>query len=241
MTTAIVGVGNIGSSVARHLVAGGEPVVLTAKDESRAQALAEELGPLARAASVEDAISGAEAVLLAVWLDAMRELIPAYADLLTGKVVIDPSNPSPVRYRRFRRLSVAWAEAERSPTATGWRSAASASNWPGTAATTRRTTPTSTSRPRHPHAGRHRPARLGAVLRHQPVGGRPRVYRGPGRRAGLPVEAPHRGAAWAGCAPATMSTCTSATLGRPAPDPLLPVKNDMGGERHGMAGAAAGF
>ena len=93
MTTAIIGVGNIGSSVARHLVAGGEPVVLTAKDESRAQALAEELGPLARAASVEDAISGADTVLLAVWLDTMRELIPAYANLLTGKVVIDPSNP----------------------------------------------------------------------------------------------------------------------------------------------------
>jgi hypothetical protein len=93
MTTAIVGVGNIGSSVARHLVAGGEPVALTAKDESRAPALAEELGPLARAASVEDAISGADAVLLAVWLDTMRELIPAHANLLTGKVVIDPSNP----------------------------------------------------------------------------------------------------------------------------------------------------
>jgi 8-hydroxy-5-deazaflavin:NADPH oxidoreductase len=93
MTTAIVGVGNIGGAVARHLVAGGEPVVLTAKDGSGPQALAEELGPLARAASVEDAISGADAVLLAVWLDTMRELIPAYANLLTGKVVIDPSNP----------------------------------------------------------------------------------------------------------------------------------------------------
>jgi predicted dinucleotide-binding enzyme len=93
VTTAIIGVGNIGSSVARHLVAGGEPVVLTAKDESRAQALADELGPLARAASAEDAISGADTVLLAVWLDTMRELIPAYANLLTGKVVIDPSNP----------------------------------------------------------------------------------------------------------------------------------------------------
>ena len=93
MTTAIVGVGNIGSAVARHLVAGGEPVVLTAKDESGPQALAEELGPLARSASLEDAISGADAVLLAVWLDTMRELIPAYAGLLTGKVVIDPSNP----------------------------------------------------------------------------------------------------------------------------------------------------
>jgi predicted dinucleotide-binding enzyme len=93
MTTAIVGIGNIGGAVARHLVAGSESVVLAAKDESRAQALAEELGPLARAASAEDAISSADAVILAVWLDSMRELIPAYASLLTGKVVIDPSNP----------------------------------------------------------------------------------------------------------------------------------------------------
>ena len=93
MTTAIVGVGNIGSAVARHLVAGGEPVILTAKDESAPQALAEDLGPLARAASVEDAISAADAVLFAVWLDVMTELIPAYAGLLAGKVVIDPSNP----------------------------------------------------------------------------------------------------------------------------------------------------
>ena len=93
MTTAIVGVGNIGSALARHLVAGGEPVVLAAKDESRAQALAGELGPLAGAASVEDAISGAGTVVLAVWLDSMRELIPAYAHVLKDKVVVDPSNP----------------------------------------------------------------------------------------------------------------------------------------------------
>jgi hypothetical protein len=93
MTTAIVGVGNIGSAVARHLVAGGESVVLAAKEQSRAQGLAEELGPLAGAASVQDAISGADAVVLAVWLDTMRELIPAYADLLKDKVVVDPSNP----------------------------------------------------------------------------------------------------------------------------------------------------
>jgi hypothetical protein len=93
MTTAIVGVGNIGSAVAKHLVAGGESVVLAAKDESRAITLAEELGPLARAASVHKAISGADAVLFALWLDTMRELIPANANVLTGKVVIDPSNP----------------------------------------------------------------------------------------------------------------------------------------------------
>jgi len=36
------------ASVARHLVGSGEPVVLAAKDESQAEALPHELGPLAR-------------------------------------------------------------------------------------------------------------------------------------------------------------------------------------------------
>jgi predicted dinucleotide-binding enzyme len=57
VTTAIIGVGNIGTPLARHLTGGGEPVILAAKDESRAEGLAQELGPLAGAASVEDAIA----------------------------------------------------------------------------------------------------------------------------------------------------------------------------------------
>ena len=93
MTTAIIGTGNIGGAVARHLVTGGESVVLAARDESHANALADELGPLARAASVEDAITGADAVVLALWLDTIRELIPQHARLLEDKVVVDPSNP----------------------------------------------------------------------------------------------------------------------------------------------------
>jgi len=93
MTTAIIGVGNIGSTVARHLVGGGESVVLAAKDESRGEVLAKELGPLARAASVEDAIAGADTVVLALWLDQMRELISQQAARLADKVVVDPSNP----------------------------------------------------------------------------------------------------------------------------------------------------
>jgi 8-hydroxy-5-deazaflavin:NADPH oxidoreductase len=93
MTTAIIGVGNVGGAVARHLVAGGEPVVLAAKDKRNADALADELGPRARAASVDDAIADADAVVLALWLDTLRELIPQHARLLEGKVVFDPSNP----------------------------------------------------------------------------------------------------------------------------------------------------
>jgi 8-hydroxy-5-deazaflavin:NADPH oxidoreductase len=93
MTTAISGIGKIGGAVARHLVAGGESVVLAATDQSHVEALAGELGPLARAASVEDAIADGDAVVFAVWLDTMRELIPQHARLLEGKVVVDPSNP----------------------------------------------------------------------------------------------------------------------------------------------------
>jgi 8-hydroxy-5-deazaflavin:NADPH oxidoreductase len=93
LTTAIIGVGNIGSAVARHLVGGDEPVVLAAKDESHAQSLANELGPLARAASTEDAVAGADTVVFAVWLDTIKELIAKDARLLEGKVVVDPSNP----------------------------------------------------------------------------------------------------------------------------------------------------
>jgi predicted dinucleotide-binding enzyme len=93
MTTAIIGVGNIGGTLARHLVSGGESVVLAAKDASHPQALASELGPLAGAASVQDAIGAADTVILAIPLDTLKELVPQNAHLLKDKVVVDPSSP----------------------------------------------------------------------------------------------------------------------------------------------------
>lgn len=93
MTTAIIGLGNIGSRAARNLVQGGERVVLAARDQSAADSLAAELGPLATSASVADAVSAADAVLFAVWPDTGKELISQLSESLVGKVVIDPSNP----------------------------------------------------------------------------------------------------------------------------------------------------
>jgi 8-hydroxy-5-deazaflavin:NADPH oxidoreductase len=93
MTTAIIGVGNIGSAVARHLVDGDETVVVAAKDASHADALAQQLGPRARAASVEDAITAADVIVFALWLDDIKDAISEHASLLDGKVVVDPSNP----------------------------------------------------------------------------------------------------------------------------------------------------
>ena len=93
MTTAIVGTGRIGGAVARLLVAGGESVILAAKGAERPRALVSELGRLARAASVKDAISGADTVVLAVMFGTAQQLVSQYAHLLAGKVVIDPTNP----------------------------------------------------------------------------------------------------------------------------------------------------
>ena len=93
LTTAIIGVGNLGSAVARHLVTGGERVVLAASNEAHARGLADELGANASAASVEDAIAGAEVVVLAVWLDQIEQLVPAQTSVLEEKIVVDPSNP----------------------------------------------------------------------------------------------------------------------------------------------------
>jgi predicted dinucleotide-binding enzyme len=93
MTIAIVGVGALGGVLARLLVAGGETVVLAAKSTEHARALADELGPLARAASAPDAIGGADTVIVAVTFESARELVSHNAELFAGKVVIDPTNP----------------------------------------------------------------------------------------------------------------------------------------------------
>src|SRR5260370_41468911 len=93
MTTAMIGVGSIGGTMAGHLVAGDEIVVLAAKDQSDAEAVAKKLGPRATAASVEDAIADADAVVFALWLDALQDVLPQNSQGLEGKVVIDPSNP----------------------------------------------------------------------------------------------------------------------------------------------------
>jgi predicted dinucleotide-binding enzyme len=51
MTTAIIGIGNIGGTVARDLAAGGEHVVLSASNLDEVKKLAAEIGSSATAAT----------------------------------------------------------------------------------------------------------------------------------------------------------------------------------------------
>src|ERR1700750_2719222 len=93
MTTAIMGVGNIGSTVARNLVQGGERVVLANRDKSKADKLAAELGDLASSADVADAIAQSDVGVIALSLETMKFFIPEFGRNLVGKIVVDPSNP----------------------------------------------------------------------------------------------------------------------------------------------------
>jgi predicted dinucleotide-binding enzyme len=93
MTTAIMGVGKLGTIVARNLVQGGERVILANRDKSKADKLAVELGELASSAEVADAITQSDAVVLAVYFDVIKFFIPEFGGKLVGKIVVDPSNP----------------------------------------------------------------------------------------------------------------------------------------------------
>jgi 8-hydroxy-5-deazaflavin:NADPH oxidoreductase len=91
MATAVIGAGNIGKTVAGLLSDAGEPVLIATNRVPTD--IAHQLGGSVTAATVADAIDQSEAVVFAVWLDVMKQLITEHSARLQGKVVIDPSNP----------------------------------------------------------------------------------------------------------------------------------------------------
>jgi predicted dinucleotide-binding enzyme len=94
MSTAVIGIGNIGGTVARDLASAGEPVVLSAVNSDDLAKMAAEIGSRATAASSNrDAVQRADTIVLALWLGPMKTVIDEIADLLPGKLVIDTSNP----------------------------------------------------------------------------------------------------------------------------------------------------
>jgi hypothetical protein len=94
MTTAIIGTGVLGSVIARQLASGGEPLRLSSADPESARKLAAEIGPAAvAAAGNDDALQGADAVVLTLRFIALQGVIDEIAGSLTGKLVVVPSNP----------------------------------------------------------------------------------------------------------------------------------------------------
>ena len=92
MDVTVVGTGNMGRGIATRLLAGGHGVTLLDREASKAEDLARELGGSVNAGAVGDPISG-EVVVLAVPYEAAATLVGQYGEALSGKVVVDITNP----------------------------------------------------------------------------------------------------------------------------------------------------
>ena len=90
---AVIGLGNIGKTVAKNLVKGNRPVIIASRKIEDAKALATQLGDLATPTQTAEAIKEADIIVLSVWFNTIKELFEEYADVLQGKIIIDPSNP----------------------------------------------------------------------------------------------------------------------------------------------------
>jgi 8-hydroxy-5-deazaflavin:NADPH oxidoreductase len=94
MTTAIIGTGGLGSTIAQLLAAGGGTLRLSSADSKSARTLAAQIGNAAVvAAGNRDALQGADAVVLALRFTVLKDVIDEIAGALAGQLVVVPSNP----------------------------------------------------------------------------------------------------------------------------------------------------
>ncbi len=101
MNVAIIGTGNMGRGIATRLLAGGHEVTLLDREAGKSEKLARELGDSVNAGTFGDPIAG-EVVVLAVPDDAAVPLVQQYGEELSGKVVVDITNP--VDFQTFEGL-----------------------------------------------------------------------------------------------------------------------------------------
>src|SRR6185312_2726285 len=90
---AIIGLGNIGKTIATNLTKGNHPVILASRELYKAKELANNLGSLAISKETIDAIKEAGVVIPAIYFDKIKEFLKTYAKELQGKIIVDVSNP----------------------------------------------------------------------------------------------------------------------------------------------------
>ena len=117
MRIGIIGVGSIGSTLARKYVAAGHEVrVANSKGVDGVQAFADEIGAIA--SDARGAVEGADAIMLSIPFPAVAQLPSDLFDGVPKSVpVIDTGNyyPGMRDARRSRRSMTAWPRASGSP------------------------------------------------------------------------------------------------------------------------------
>jgi 8-hydroxy-5-deazaflavin:NADPH oxidoreductase len=94
MKIGIIGAGNVGTGLGKHLAARGHDIVVSfARTPEKVEAAAAAIGGGGRAGTLEDAVRHAEVVIIATPWAATLEVVRAVAPLLDGKIVWDTTNP----------------------------------------------------------------------------------------------------------------------------------------------------
>lgn len=89
----IIGTGRIGGALARHWVGAGHEVFMSSRHPEELAELAASLGPRAHYGTPREAAAFGPVVLVSVPYAAMPQIGMDYAAELTGKIVLDTSNP----------------------------------------------------------------------------------------------------------------------------------------------------
>ena len=92
MKFAIIGSGNVGSAIARAVTDAGHDAIVADPSEESLRILASNV-PVATTISNVDAVTGADAVVLAVPFAAVTDIVASLRDQLANKIVIDVTNP----------------------------------------------------------------------------------------------------------------------------------------------------
>jgi 8-hydroxy-5-deazaflavin:NADPH oxidoreductase len=94
MNVTIIGTGNMARGIGTRLIAGAHEVTVLGKETDAAEAVVSDVGSngKARAGRSGDAIAD-EVVLLAVYYPDAQAAVEHYGDSLSGKVVVDITNP----------------------------------------------------------------------------------------------------------------------------------------------------
>ena len=92
MEITIIGTGNMARGIATRALAGGHTVTLLGHEGDDAPALAGQLDGPVKTGTVGDPLSG-DVVVLAVWYQALDDVLSHYGDQLAGKTVVDITNP----------------------------------------------------------------------------------------------------------------------------------------------------
>lgn len=98
MNVTILGAGNMARGIGSRMLAGGNNVTFVDRDPAKAQKLARDLaaeakgGAVAHAAALGSPLAD-PVVVSALWYGTAQEVVASYKDQLSGKILVDISNP----------------------------------------------------------------------------------------------------------------------------------------------------